>query len=182
LDFAWSPDFPIQKPTTIVFDLRLLSGKGYVGKSGEATLVLEPAAKITGTVGRKGLNLSKLEQQGFGASPATAAAPRAGPEPVKPLFDLDNDAAVVDESQFDLQDMTMTQMDDEILEQMIEAFPSLEPSEIARVIREEHQAMMPLQDKNLLHDLVTMKLSNKGDGALDPEHSNIRMTKGPEEE
>lgn len=88
-----------------------------------------------------------------------------------------------DDNQDDMADMRYQKIEEELLEIMIDAFPALEPGEISRVISEERRMIAPLEDKALLQDLVTIKLTNMvGGNALDPEYSNIRLTKGSEDQ
>jgi serine/threonine protein phosphatase PrpC len=76
------------------------------------------------------------------------------------------------------------QVDDELLALMMDAFPNLDPHEIAKIIKQERQMIAPLEDRNLLQDLVAIKLTNLTRGnANELEYSNIKMMKAgdPEE-
>ncbi|KAI3630823.1 hypothetical protein MIR68_012258 [Amoeboaphelidium protococcarum] len=175
LEFYWKSDVNIQGVATIIFEMKVVSGKAFVGHCAEAVLVIEAPVKAPSTnraikrasQGKKAA--SKPDQQ----MPLQQQQQQYLQQPQQQQPTVQQDKSAKKDAP-----LSLSVVEDRLMALMIEAFPTLETKDIAKVVKEEITNMAPVRDVGLLQDLIVIKLTrqvNEGD-QLNLEYSNIRLT------
>lgn len=163
-DYKWNPKLYNSDKHSITFDAKILGGRGYVGNQRKMVLTLQNTDK------------AKLEQP---KSPIENSSP--SPISMSPLAEANVDAQD-EQLRSDFLEIKRRQVAEEIIEIMVDAFPTINASEITKIVMNESAMIAPVVDKDLLKDLSAFKLASVSGVDLDPRISNIRLHQTREEE